>query len=259
MTDNKILTPNSVISIANQNSEFWVNLGLGKIPGWSGFFMTATSTKITNIKSTIWENGTLLVPPTVAAPVDIISTDPNDTALGTGCREVSITGLGAGFLPQSEIVPTNGTSISTTSLSFLRINSMIGSDFGSNNTNEGDITAQQGSNPIEFIVKNQVQARTAFLTTPAGFSGMAIDANIYGGKNDEFDLDAVATLNVLNSAQTLFTKTFHYQNGVRFLNKPEAAFPEKTDFTLQSTKTGSSGTVRATIIYQFLIIDNKVL
>ena len=69
----------------------------------------------------IWVDPTFLVYLASAETMNIVSTDGNDTAAGTGARTVLIKGQLAGNVTDTEIVTLNGTTPVTTTKSWLRV------------------------------------------------------------------------------------------------------------------------------------------
>src|SRR5690348_8113527 len=90
----------------------------------------------------IWEGNATFVPPTAARLHNIASSSANDTnTAGTGARQVTIQGLGAGGVVQTEVVSLNGLSNVPTANTYIMINLMYVSSVGSGGSNAGTITA----------------------------------------------------------------------------------------------------------------------
>lgn len=60
--------------------------------------------------------------PTALTSLELVSSDANDTAAGTGARKIRIRGIGAGFLEVVQDVVTNGLTAVALSTQLLRIN-----------------------------------------------------------------------------------------------------------------------------------------
>lgn len=78
---------------------------------------------------------------TSAEQMNIVSTDPNDTLLGTGLRTMFVDGVDDDGKAINETVSMNGTTNVLTEKSYLRINDLVGLAVGSGEFNLGTITA----------------------------------------------------------------------------------------------------------------------
>ncbi len=70
----------------------------------------------------VWTRGGVYAWPTAAQTVHIVSNSADDAAAGTGARSVTIEGLDANLREVSETIATNGTSTSTGTQVFFRVN-----------------------------------------------------------------------------------------------------------------------------------------
>lgn len=95
----------------------------------------------------VWDEGGDLNFLTVAATLEAISTDTNDTSAGSGAQKVKVSGLDASFNEISEVITMAGTSASSaTSASFIRVNKFGTEEVGTYGTmNAGDITLRVSS------------------------------------------------------------------------------------------------------------------
>lgn len=117
----------------------------------------------------IWEPGGLYPFQTSAQPLEILSTDTNDTAAGTGARMVTVLGLDSDWFEISETVTMNGTTPVALTLQYLRINAVTVATAGSASQNIGDITLRvAGGGDIQgFIGATDGNAHQAILSVPA--------------------------------------------------------------------------------------------
>jgi hypothetical protein len=113
----------------------------------------ATETKYalnTSIGATIediWQVGGVLEFLSSAETMDISSSssDDNGNPEGTGAHTINIFGLDSSYNVVNETITLNGTSIVTTTNSFLRINRMRVDSVGSGGVNAGEISAISSS------------------------------------------------------------------------------------------------------------------
>lgn len=79
-----------------------------------------------------------------AAILQIASTDANDTAAGTGARQLFISGLNNNWDAISETITLNGQTPVNTTTQFLRVNLLLVVEVGSFGGNQGDIFVSSG-------------------------------------------------------------------------------------------------------------------
>jgi hypothetical protein len=94
-----------------------------------------------DVEETVWNVGGDWSSLSSAETMDIVSSSTNDTSAGTGARIIRIIGLDNNKDEITENVILNGTTIVTTTNSFLIIHYMTIITAGSSNTNDGNITA----------------------------------------------------------------------------------------------------------------------
>lgn len=85
---------------------------------------------------------------TSADTLDVVSDSTSDAAAGTGAISVLITGIDENHAFQTEVVSMNGTTVVTTSNSWLGVNRVVVLSSGSNNTNVGNITIDDNAGTV---------------------------------------------------------------------------------------------------------------
>lgn len=144
----------------------------------------------------IWPLGGIRPRPPVAAPVRVISDDGDDTASGTGARAVQVNCLDAAGVPFSEILATNGTSLSDpTDGDCLRVQPSGVASHGSSPTNEGQIliVSDDGGTTYAVIPDSPIPAggtRSCNYTVPAGH--IVVARRLFAGTDDQGGLLTVA-------------------------------------------------------------------
>lgn len=125
----------------------------------------------TGVPEDVWNQGGLYVAPTVARIHNIVSTDVNDTAAGTGMRTVLIRGVNASYTATSETITMNGTSNVPTVNSYLHIHLMQAQTVGSGGVNAGTITAtaQTDATVTCSMVIGQGQSESSIYVVPVGY------------------------------------------------------------------------------------------
>lgn len=139
--------------------DFNTDVSLGLIPGFSVERVFGRNPNIGNgTKEDIWFVGGDKVWQTSASTYDVFSSNLNDTSAGTGARTITIEGLDSNFDIQSEDIVMNGTTIVTTSNSYIRLNRGIVKDSGTYasstlGSNLGNITIEiNGGGDVQGIM-----------------------------------------------------------------------------------------------------------
>ena len=110
--------------------------------------------------------GTTLVPitlsevyrtPTNATALEVVSSSANDTAAGSGAREILIEGIGPDWLEQTELITMNGTTAVDSTQTWLRVYRAYVSQSGTYATQSaashaGNITIQEDGGGDEWAV-----------------------------------------------------------------------------------------------------------
>lgn len=114
---------------------------------------------------------------TSAGPLEIVSSSANDTAAGTGCRSVLVSGLDTSFNPLSETVTLNGTTAVPLTKTYFRIQQMLVVSAGSAQTNQGTVTLRDaGAGTTRSVIPVVlagfgigISSQSAY-TVPAGYT-----------------------------------------------------------------------------------------
>lgn len=90
---------------------------------------------------TIWSVGGLFYGLTTSGTLYLTSTSANDHAAGSGARSIIVYGIDSDRISQLEVIPLNGLSAATSSLSWLGINRLSLYLTGASASNRGNINA----------------------------------------------------------------------------------------------------------------------
>lgn len=133
-----------------------------------------------SIPEDLWNVGGLWVPPTSAQVMNVVSTDANDTLLGTGTRTLTIEGLDENWVMASETVDMDGTTIVPTTTTFRRVFRAYSDESGSGGVNAGaiSVTAAVDATLQANIIAGYGQTTLGFYTVPAGFTAYITSWNI---------------------------------------------------------------------------------
>jgi len=205
----------------------------------------------------LWDIGGILVYATANEQWAIRSSDANDTLLGTGAQQVTVTYLDDLYVEQTEIVDLNGTTSSSLPVAngFRAISAKVTS-VGSGGQNAGTITirVQGGGDQRIGIEIGANRSLHGFYTVPAGKTAYVIYAfsTIAKGK------DATVDVKVTQGDDGIFFRQVPseiYQNSITI--SPVAPFGpliEKTDINFLCTTENNNTRVNSTL--QLLVIDD---
>ena len=124
--------------------------------------------------------------------VEVVSSDANDAAAGTGARTIRISGLDANYDVQSETITLNGTTPVDSVNTYRRVNTATIQSAGSGRVNAGTITIRHTTttaNVFGSIVAGRNQTNIGAYTIPAGYTGYMrhLHGSIRGGTNATID------------------------------------------------------------------------
>lgn len=201
-------------------------------------------------------------------PLELISTDANDTAGGTGARAVTIIGLDANYANYTETFAMNGTTaVEIAAGTFKRIFRMYSNSLGSyaigGNTGKNKGTINLRMKATTNIV-GQMPAETGVTlmsnyTVPANSTAFITNVGVYIEDSKIVDVamyqrqgcDTIAAPNT-TCRIVLTLDAIQTERTVKMTGA--IAFPEKTDLWLEAY--ASTGTAQVDGYYEFFEIDN---
>ena len=210
----------------------------------------------------IWRGGGIYTGQPVggsAETVDVVSTDADDTAAGSGARTVAITGLDANWDLQNDTLTMNGTTAVTTTTTWFRVFRLKVLTSGASDENEGTITVNHTTTTANVFINvapNVGQSQVAAYTVPRGFTAYitSIDANISRGGTNSADF-YLRTRKPGESFQTLanFSSGTTYQTTIDL--RSWYRLEEMTDVKLQVWDVTNNNT-EAGGDFQFYLVKN---
>lgn len=250
-------------------SDFLIEASLGNIPGASVEHKFGRNGAVGGTLEPISTDG-IYRTPTVAVNLEAISTDANDTAAGTGAREITVEYLDSLFNLQSATLAMNGTTATTETITgVIRLLRAYVSESGTYassvaGSHDGTITfretgaGQAWGSIIIFSNFPLGQTLIGAYTVPAGKTAYILSAN--------FSVDTNKTANLLffkREGANIVTAPFspmRVQNmydvisGFSFFeHKGLEAYPEYTDMGFMASD--GAGT-ELSIEFEMLILDN---
>ena len=222
-----------------------LNIARGLVKGTSAINKFGYNDAVGTSYETIWNVGGTVTYLTNANTVVLTSTDSDDTAAGTGARVVEVQGLDENYNQATVTVPMNGTgNASNTDINFIRVFRMRVSKAGSQNTNDGDITATIGGTTVSKIDEEEGQTLQANYTIPAGYKGYILDVTFNAGKENKAAKCKLITRpfdNGLNVKQLVEV----YRNTVKMEFPVPLEVDAKTDIEIQALNENAGTTTIA--------------
>ncbi len=218
-----------------------------------------------DVANAAWEpvtsNGILLWPTSALAVRVKAGGNTNDTAAGTGAREVTVVGLDENWVEQTETIATNGADASSpTSTTFIRLYRAYVSEVGSYGASSAaaiDIETTGGTALLD-IPTGDNQSQVAFYTVPAGRGAYLthVDVNVPTGKSADFRFFQRRDAN--NTADTFRApRVFWYRDGIAEQADEEFGapiyFPPYTDLWIEAYGDGANVSVEAE--FDLVLVD----
>lgn len=100
--------------------EFWIRVARDQITEYSEIHKFGTNENVGTTFVPISRGGVFQTP-TSGQSLEVVSSDANDTAAGTGARTVTVYGLDSNWLDTEETVSLNGTTAVALTTSFTRV------------------------------------------------------------------------------------------------------------------------------------------
>lgn len=188
ITNKKVLTDNTGKIIINvnetnnkldtANTNIQKDIYINALNIYNNNFYTYSSRQITistGIHSTAGAmvGGSIsqhIIPLTSAETFNIISSDIDDTNIGTGLRKIYIEGLDNNYTQQYEIVSLDGITLVNTSKQYIHINKLAPYETGSTNVAQGNIDVKRNNdNQLYGRITGAILFGTTLMETSSGF------------------------------------------------------------------------------------------
>jgi hypothetical protein len=243
--------------------DYLTEVNRGNIAGQSLSHKFGWRSGVTTTHQHLWNDpvaNTIMVFPTVAETFDVITTG-NDTAAGTGAREIFIEYLDANFVFQTGVVVTNaGTQASTFSgIRLIRAWVTDCGTYGGTNENLVTIAGTTSGNDYAFIEANEGQTQNTQYCVPAGKTAYILNVSMTteANKGANFVLHQRQDADVIIAPFT-GQRIVHQWDGIEVpeneIFSANHKFPEKTDIWVGCDMASGTGTLQ--FDYDILLIDN---
>jgi hypothetical protein len=145
---------------------FRTRVSMGKVVDARPVFVFGFNPDVQNVEETVWDHGGVYTYPASATQMTISSSNAGTNAV------VSIVGLGAGYVEQTELITLNGQTPVTTANSYLRINGMsalTGTVADSIYLGTGTVTSGVPATVYARIINGNNRTEAGIYTVPAGY------------------------------------------------------------------------------------------
>lgn len=251
------------VSNTDARSDFFVEVARGNVPGMKLIFVSALNEDVDmGTEQDMWGVGNTFIYPTAGEQWEVFSSSVNDTAAGTGARQIRLVYLDDAFIEQTEDITLNGTTpVSTIATDIFRPIVQSGGIFnrvisaGTLLKNDGEITIRVagGGDPRGSISAGFNRALDSFYTVPLGKEAylVSVDGGVEKGS------DAILTFKATTGDDGIFLQaapiSIYQDNVVIDGLKPTGPIPEKSDIKWTATSVNNNTSV--TMNYQLLVID----
>ena len=164
---------NQIYNVGGQivTPDIYFQIGMGMIPGMEDQSASGFNPALRADWETVWHTGGLYPWPNAAAVISVVSDSADDDVVGIGARHVEIRGVDSNWDLLIETVALSGVTPVETIGQFLRINRVIVSVAGTEETNRGTVTISHAvAGILQTIQPLYGLSRAAIVSVPNGFS-----------------------------------------------------------------------------------------
>lgn len=247
------------------DKDFYTEVVKGNVPGHSIIHKFGRSAVVPNGSFVFVEPLGLTAWPLSSATTIRIKAggNVNDTAAGSGAREITVQGLDANGLEIEEAITTNGASASTaTTASFFRVYRAWVSEVGTYGAaNADDIVIENGAGgtDITAIMADEGQTQITTYTIPANKTGHLISISTTVDSNQTADIRFFTRENVLDTSTSIQSKRLKYYfdgvvGGHNLMQISPQCFQPLTDVWAEAS--GAAAGTEVSVNYEMLLINN---
>lgn len=221
------------------------SIGFGQAYGYSRVSALGNNPDIDSVPEDVWTGGGNYPWMTGATSLEILSSDANDNAAGTGARTVTINLLTVDFAPVTVVAVMNGITPVALPGQFYRINSGVVASSGSFGANIGTLTIRDagGGATRGIIQAGYGVTRQSQFTAPAGFTVQVLSILTCINRPTSVRDATIATCFIDQSGNFRLPLEFTVNgNPYRHESLPGLVIAEKTDFGLRCMSVSATNT-----------------
>lgn len=256
------------MSDAANLKEYLVEVRRGNIPGHSIVHKFGDNPMVINgvwsLVSPVSQNEAM---PASGSPVRIkAGGNVADDINGTGCRTIEIIGINTDFEEVSEIIETNGNSVSISSIhSYWRLHRIKSIDVGAyGNNNVGILTLENinGSSDRLLLRAGEGQSQHGMWSSPHGKTSyvLGIDIESDSSKAADFRVCVRENYNIVVAPMKAMRVRIFFSGvigqGTSKTKTPIISLPPMSDIWI--TAKGGGANTAVSVDIEILVIDNEV-
>jgi hypothetical protein len=234
---------------------FRTRVSMGKVVDARPLFVFGFNPDVQNVEETIWDHGGVYPYPSSAIQMTISSSSASTNAV------VSIVGLGAGYVEQTEIITLNGQTPVTTAKSYLRINGMsalTGTVAGSIYLGDGTVTSGVPAVVYARIINGNNRTEMGLYTVPAGYEFYMDRGDVSSGSESG---NAFITARLMYRLQDLLfqtgAKVTLHNARIDFVFDYPLLFPAGTDIETRALCSKAQSNVMSSS-FQGLLVKTEI-
>jgi hypothetical protein len=242
------------------NIPYYLAVAQGLVPDVTSINIFAASDNVkTGTPETLWEltGTTSYAFPATAQTMNVKSSSASDNSTA----RVLISGLDTNWNALTETVALNGTTVVTTTNSFLRINSVIMTAAGTGQTsNVGTITVKNTANTVTYAQMTATLGRTfmSLYSVPVGYTFYVNNINQYSGDGNGgsayINYRAVSTNNFPTNPVTITALLTTWGGNYQVIRTNPFPYTQKSD--VQWKFSTNTGTHSVGLILEGILVKN---
>lgn len=193
--------------------------------------------------------------PSVAAKMDIVSDDTDDTLTGSGARVILVRGNITDNVELFEAVPLSGTTTIKTTNDYFRVNSIGVVSVGAGSENAGTITLKNGTDLLAQINPGRNSSLTSIYTPASGVTGLLQNINFIAGKDDGAIAFVHIKENLVGGIDFSAFQQAIYQNQVSYNGTLPFAITPGTDFEITAYSLAGTGSSDVGVVFDILLVE----
>lgn len=238
----------------SSNVPFGIRMGAGLIANARPVFVFGFNPDVQNVEETVWDHGGVYAYPSSAVTMTLSSSSANTNAV------VSVVGLGADYVEQTELVTMDGQNAVSTTKQYLRINAayaLTGTVADSIYIGTGTVTGGIPANVYARVINGNNRTEMGVYTVPAGHTLYVTRGSISHGS----DSSAYITGRLMYRLQGLLfstaAKVTLNNKFIDFVFDNAIALPEKTDLETRAVCSKQQQNAVSTSFQGILVSDER--
>lgn len=233
---------------------FGIRMGAGLIANARPVFVFGFNPDVQNVEETVWDHGGVYAYPSSAVTMTVSSSAATTNAV------VSIVGLGAGYVEQTELVTTNGQNAVSTTKQYLRINAvsaLTGTIDDSIYVGTGTVTGGIPANVYARIINGNNRTEMGLYTVPAGHTLYLTRGNVSHGSDSSAYITSRLMYRLNGFLFQTAAKVTLNNKFIDFVFDNAIALPEKSDLETRAICSKQQTNAVSTSFQGILVADER--